>query len=208
MNSLSITEWKPVTGILPPRTPEEWQLEFEKYKVTPEYVHINSRMSLDDFKAIYYMEYTHRMLGRFIGLAFVLPGAYFIARKQVSKRFARGLVGIGGLIGFQGFLGWWMVQSGLKEDELLAQDGIPRVNQYRLAAHLGTAFGVYTIMVLMGLDVLRRNKFLRMDAATRQLWSQGLNTSEVKRFRGKTIGLSHMVFITVLSGTLSFIIFV
>lgn len=193
-----------MTGVVPPRSPQEWTVEFEKYKSTPEYIQINSRMTLEDFKSIYYMEYTHRLLGRVIGLAFVLPATYFILRKRVSRRFALGLVGIGGLIGFQGFLGWWMVQSGLKEEGLVAQDGIPRVNQYRLAAHLGTAFGVYTIMVLMGLGVLRRNRFLRMDAATREVIRGELGTAEVKKFRGKTIALSHMVFVTVLSGISTF----
>jgi cytochrome c oxidase assembly protein subunit 15 len=146
------------------------------------------------------MEYTHRMLGRLIGLAFVLPAAYFVSRRKVSPRFAMGLAGVGGLIGFQGFLGWWMVKSGLA-GELEAQDGVPRVSQYRLAAHLGTAFAVYTIMLLMGLSVLRRNKFLRMDLPTRTALVESLATPEAKRFRGKAIGLSHMIFVTALSGT-------
>jgi heme a synthase len=197
---LSITEWKPVTGIIPPRTENAWILEFEKYKSTPEYQILNPRMSLHDFKSIYYMEYTHRLLGRVIGLAFVFPAAYYIARGKVSRRFGWALGGIGLLIGFQGFLGWWMVKSGLKKEELLAQDGVPRVSQYRLAAHLGTAFGVYSIMILMGLSVLRKNRFLRMDSLTRNKWVESLSTIEVKRFRGKTVGLLHMVFITVLSG--------
>jgi heme a synthase len=201
---LSITEWKPVTGILPPRTESAWYWEFEKYKATPEYQILNPRMSLDDFKSIYYMEYTHRLLGRVIGLTFIVPAAYFIARRKVSKGFAWGLVGIGGLIGFQGFLGWWMVKSGLKVEELKAQDGVPRVSQYRLAAHLGTAFAVYSIMILLGLRVLNKNKFLRMDSLTRIKWVESLATPEVKRFRGKAIGLSHMIFITALSGKTSF----
>ena len=199
---MSITEWKPVTGIVPPRTLETWTEEFEKYKNTPEYQILNPRMSLDDFKSIYYMEYTHRVLGRVIGLAFVLPATYFIQRRQVSRKFAYGLGAVGALIGFQGFLGWWMVKSGLKEEELQAQDGVPRVSQYRLAAHLGTAFGVYTLMVLMGLSVLKRNKFLKLDAVARKMWTDSLATPEVKRFRTKMVGLSHMIFITALSGTI------
>jgi cytochrome c oxidase assembly protein subunit 15 len=158
---------------------------------------------MEDFKSIYYMEYTHRVLGRIIGLAFVLPAAYFIGRGKVSRRFAYGLCGIGALIGFQGFLGWWMVKSGLKAEELQAQDGVPRVSQYRLAAHLGTAFGVYSIMVLMGLSVLKKNKFLKLDALARTKWAESLSRPEVKQFRGKVIGLSHMIFLTALSGILS-----
>lgn len=160
-------------------------------------------MSLEDFKSIYYMEYTHRVLGRVIGLAFVLPATYFILQRQVPRKFAYGLGAVGTLIGFQGFLGWWMVKSGLNEEELQAQDGVPRVSQYRLAAHLGTAFGVYTLMVLMGLTVLKKNKFLRLDAAGRKMWTDSLATPAVKRFRGKMIGLSHMIFVTVLSGIVS-----
>jgi len=147
------------------------------------------------------MEYTHRMLGRVIGLGFILPATYFVVRRKVSRRFALGLGGIGVLIGFQGFLGWWMVQSGLKAEELQVQDGVPRVSQYRLAAHLGTAFGVYSVMVLLGLSVLRKNKFLRMDSLARNSWVQSLASPKVKRFRGKVIGLSHIVFLTALSGT-------
>jgi heme a synthase len=189
-----------VTGILPPRTTEAWIQEFDKYKSTPEFQILNSRISLKDFKSIYYMEYTHRMLGRVIGLAFVIPAAYFIARRKVSRRFAFALGGIGALIGFQGFLGWWMVKSGLKADELHAQDGVPRVSQYRLAAHLGTAFGVYTIMILLGLSVLKKNRFLRMDSISRTKWIESLSGRHVKRFRGQVVGLSHLIFVTALSG--------
>jgi heme a synthase len=196
---LSITEWKPVTGILPPRNPESWSVEFEKYKNTPEFRILNPRISLDEFKEIYYMEYTHRILGRIIGLTFVLPAIYFIARRKIPPRFAVGLAGVGGLIGFQGVLGWWMVQSGLGKD-LIAQDGVPRVSQYYLAAHLGTAFAVYSIMVMMGLGVLRKNKVLRMDPGMRAVLTEGLSSPEVKRFRGKAIGLSHVIFLTALSG--------
>jgi cytochrome c oxidase assembly protein subunit 15 len=159
-------------------------------------------MSLEDFKSIYYMEYTHRVLGRVIGLAFVLPATYFILRRQVPRNFAYGLGAVGALIGFQGFLGWWMVKSGLKEEGLQAQNGVPRVSQYRLAAHLGTAFGVYTLMVLMGLSVLKKNKFLRMDAAARKVWTDSLATPEVIRLRKKVVGLSHMIFVTALSGNI------
>jgi len=160
-------------------------------------------MSLDEFKHIYYMEWTHRILGRIIGLSFVLPAGYFILRRKVSKRFALGLAGVGGLIGFQGFLGWWMVKSGLKEDGLVAQDGVPRVSQYRLAAHLGTAFMVYTLMVLMGLSVLRQHKYARMDPLLRAKLVESLSTPDVRRLRGTVVGLSHIIFLTALSGMLS-----
>lgn len=187
--------------MIPPRTEEAWKEEFEKYKATPEFQILNTRMSLEEFKRIYYMEWHHRILGRIIGVAFILPASYYIVRRKVPRKFAMGLVGIGALIGFQGFLGWWMVQSGLRENELVAQDGVPRVSQYRLAAHLGTAFGVYTLMLLMGLSVLRRHKLGRMDPVVREKLIESLSTPEVKRFRGKVVGLSHIIFLTALSGT-------
>jgi heme a synthase len=146
------------------------------------------------------MEWLHRVLGRVIGVAFVLPAGYFIARGKVSRRFAGGLVGIAGLIGLQGVLGWWMVQSGLDYQGLAVQDGVPRVSQYRLAAHLGTAFLVYTAMVLMALSVLRRNKFLRLDALKRTEWIQSLSSNNILQFRKSIVGLSHAIFITALSG--------
>jgi heme a synthase len=185
---------------MPPQSPESWQEEFEKYKATPEFQILNTRMSLDDYKQIYYMEWTHRILGRTIGLAFVLPAIYFIGRGKVSRRFAFGLVGVSLLIGVQGFLGWWMVKSGLKEEDLVAQDGVPRVSQYRLAAHLGTAFGVYALMLLMGLSVLAQHKLVKMDPATRAQLIERLSTPEVRRFRGTVVGLSHIIFLTALSG--------
>ncbi|KAI7200640.1 cytochrome c oxidase assembly protein-like protein cox15, partial [Hortaea werneckii] len=117
-SGLSITEWKPVTGSFPPTTPEHWEAEFALYRQSPEFKMLNSRMGLEEFKEIYWMEWGHRLWGRFVGVSFLLPTLYFVARKRVDKRMAGRLLGICGLIGFQGFIGWWMVKSGLK-DELL-----------------------------------------------------------------------------------------
>ena len=146
------------------------------------------------------MEYTHRMLGRAVGLVFLIPAAYFIVRRQVSWPFAGKLVGIAGLIGFQGFLGWWMVKSGLDGHDLKVQDGVPRVSQYRLAAHLVTAFGVYSFLVMLGLRVLKENKFLKMSAVQRGIWRELLNDPDAKKVRGMTIGMAHMVMATVIVG--------
>ncbi|GME97774.1 unnamed protein product [[Candida] boidinii] len=146
-SGLSITEWKPVTGALPPMTQEDWELEFAKYKESPEFKQLNSHINLDEFKFIYSMEWSHRLLGRFIGLVFVLPSLYFIARKKVSKKVAFRLLGVCSLIGFQGFLGWWMVYSGLDEKLLEERRSKPTVSQYRLTAHLGAAFLVYCAMI-------------------------------------------------------------
>src|SRR4051812_32457836 len=112
-------------------SPEDWESEFAKYRASPEYIKLNPHMDLDEFKKIYFMEWAHRIWGRVIGLTFVIPTIYFIARKRVTKRMAWNLVGISGLIGFQGLIGWWMVASGLKDD-LFAPGAHPRVSQYRL----------------------------------------------------------------------------
>ena len=101
MSSLSITEWRPVTGSVPPTSQADWESEFDKYRVSPEYARLNPNMTLDEFKKIYFMEWTHRLWGRVIGVTFVLPAAYFIARRRVCRRTALAVVGISGLIGFQ-----------------------------------------------------------------------------------------------------------
>ncbi|PWW72591.1 COX15-CtaA-domain-containing protein [Tuber magnatum] len=145
-SGLSITEWKPITGTL---SPEDWESNFSKYRSTPEYRILNPNMSLDEYKFIYCMEWTHRLLGRIIGLSFVLPAIYFVARGRVTRAMALRLGGISGLIALEGGIGWWM-QPGAH----------PRVSQYRLTAHLGAAFAVYAAMLWNGLSVLRENRLL------------------------------------------------
>ena len=156
---MSITEWRPVTGSLPPFSAADWESEFDKYRASPEFKLLNPDMELHEFKKIYYMEWTHRVWGRVVGLSFVLPTIYFIARRRVTPRMAASLVGISGLIGFQGFIGWWMVKSGLKDD-LFAPGSHPRVSQYRLASHLAVATVCYSWMLLAGLTVLRTHRLL------------------------------------------------
>lgn len=113
-SGLSITEWKPVTGSLWPGSPEAWEAEYTKYKSSPEFAMLNSSMTLSEFKQIYFMEWAHRLWGRVIGVTFLLPTIYFIARKRVTPTTAFKLVGICGMIGFQGVIGWWMVKSTLR----------------------------------------------------------------------------------------------
>jgi len=132
-SGLSITEWAPIRGALPPFTHEAWLAEFEKYKLIPEFEAEHPDMDLAGFKFIYFWEWGHRQLGRLIGVAYVLPLIWFAFRKKLP-------LGKGGLylipallIGFQGAIGWWMVYSGL-------QEGMVNVSQYRLATHLGMAF--------------------------------------------------------------------
>jgi heme a synthase len=157
-------------------------------------------MDLDEFKKIYYMEWTHRLWGRFIGLSFVIPTAYFIARRRVSVPMAWSLVGISGLIGFQGFIGWWMVKSGLKDD-LFAPGSHPRVSQYRLTAHLATAFVCYSWMLLAGLSILRTRRLLANPEASMKL-IETLKHPTMAPLRRSVGALTALVFTTVLSGAL------
>ncbi|KAB5543008.1 cytochrome oxidase assembly protein-domain-containing protein [Coniochaeta sp. 2T2.1] len=199
-SGLSITEWKPVTGSLPPLSSEDWQSEFDKYRASPEFKVLNPHMDLSEFKKIYYMEWTHRLWGRFIGLSFVLPTIYFIARRRVTKRMAFGLVGISGLIGFQGVIGWWMVKSGLRDD-LFAPGSYPRVSQYRLAAHLAAAFACYSAMLLAGISVLRTHRLVK-DPAAGAAALKALQSPALVPLRRYVTALTALVFLTAMSGAL------
>ena len=199
-NRLSITEWKPVTGSMPPRNAADWDAEFTKYRSSPEFNLLNPHMTLDEFKSIYYMEWIHRQWGRFVGVSFALPAIYFIARRRVSRTMALKITGIGGLIGFQGFLGWWMVKSGLKDD-LFAPGSHPRVSQYRLVAHLGTAFLAYSAMLWNGLLILRTHKLFGNLQAAEDLLVR-LKNPKLRFFRNSVGALAVIVFITAMSGGL------
>jgi cytochrome c oxidase assembly protein subunit 15 len=131
-SGLSITEWQPITGFIPPLTEAQWSDAFEKYQQIPEYELVNRGMSLAAFKVIYWWEWGHRFLGRFIGIVFVVPFAVFWARRQIPAWLMPRLALILALGALQGALGWFMVMSGLTERV--------DVSQYRLAAHLGAAF--------------------------------------------------------------------
>ena len=197
---LSITEWRPLTGSLPPTSAGDWETEFSKYRESPEFKLLNPHMDLDEFKKIYYMEWIHRVWGRFVGLSFVLPGIYFVARGKVSKAMSLRIAGIAGLIGFQGFLGWWMVKSGLKDD-LFQKGSHPRVSQYRLTAHLGAAFAAYIAMLWNGLAILRSHKLLsNPETATKLL--DTLRDPRLKVFRRSLGAVSLLVFVTSMSGAL------
>ncbi|KAI9808958.1 MAG: Cytochrome c oxidase assembly protein cox15 [Phylliscum demangeonii] len=196
-SGLSITEWRPVTGSLPPWSTEQWEVEFEKYRSSPEFQVLNPHMDLTGFKKIYYMEWTHRQWGRLVALTFVLPAAYFIWKRQVSVKMAIKLVGIGGLIGFQGVLGWWMVKSGLK-DELFAPGSHPRVSQYGLVAHLTTAILCYTAMLWNGHGIFR-NCFL---LANPRRAVKGLRWPGFNLLKRPVALLACLVFVTAMSGAL------
>lgn len=157
-------------------------------------------MNLSEFKSIYYMEWIHRLWGRFVGLSFVIPAVYFVAKKKVSKPMAWRLAGIAGLIGFQGFIGWWMVKSGLKDD-LFAPGSHPRVSQYRLTAHLAAAFTCYVAMLWNGLAILRSHRLLADPEAGINLLNS-LQNPKLKIFRRSVAVLGLLVFTTAMSGAL------
>lgn len=131
-SGLSITEWNVVTGTIPPVSEEGWLIEFEKYQHTPQFQLINSHFGVEDFKRIYWWEYIHRLLGRLIGLVFIIPFIYFVMKKQIDKQLMPKLLFMFLLGAWQGFLGWYMVKSGLLNK--------PFVSHYRLAIHLANAF--------------------------------------------------------------------
>lgn len=146
-SGLSITEWKPVTGAIPPLSEEAWQSEFGKYQQIPQYQQLNRGMSLDEFKQIYWFEWAHRLLGRLIGFAFFVPYLWFLLRGRLDRPMAWRLAGILVLGGSQGLLGWFMVASGLTERV--------SVSQYRLAAHLSLAFIIHAAVFWTALDLWR-----------------------------------------------------
>lgn len=145
-SGLSIVEWQPLVGIVPPLTHADWLEVFEKYKQTPEFQKINHAMFLDEFKGIFWWEYFHRVLGRTIGLVFLLPFLYFLLRRKVDRKLVPKLLGIFFLGGLQGAMGWYMVKSGLVDD--------PRVSQYRLTAHLSLAFVIFIAMMWVALGLI------------------------------------------------------
>lgn len=146
-SGLSIVEWRPVTGTLPPLSEAAWQEEFTKYQSSPEFRQRNHSMTLEGFKGIFWWEYFHRLLGRLIGVAFALPFAWFLLRGAVRGRLAWQLAGIFALGGLQGAVGWYMVRSGLDHD--------PMVSPVRLAMHLGLAFVIHAAMLWVALGLLR-----------------------------------------------------
>lgn len=138
-SGLSIVEWKPVTGSLPPLSQEQWTQAFEGYKTIPQYRELNAGMSLDQFKTIFWWEWSHRLLGRVIGMVYLLPFLWFLWRGSLSSDLKRRLWGIFGLGALQGAVGWWMVASGLSQRI--------EVSQYRLATHLVLALLIFAAIV-------------------------------------------------------------
>ena len=145
-SGLSITEWQPISGILPPLNAAQWQAEFERYQAIPQYRAIHAEMDLAAFKAIFFWEYLHRLWGRLIGLVFAVPFVYFLLRRRIPRMLAPKLALLFALGAVQGLIGWYMVMSGL-ENRI-------EVSQYRLAVHLGMAVLIYAAMFWVALDLL------------------------------------------------------
>ena len=174
-SGLSMVEWKPLTGWLPPLTTEAWQETFAKYQNFPEYRELNTGMSLDEFKGIFWLEYIHRIWGRLIGIVFLVPFVFFFARGRIDGRLLPKLILMFILGGLQGVLGWYMVQSGLVDE--------PDVSAYRLVAHLGFALIIYAYVFWIALGVRGR---------------PGNNIP--KGLRTFSAVLAGLVFVTILSG--------
>lgn len=183
-SGLSITEWRPLTGAVPPMTEAHWLEEFEKYKQIPEFQIQNQWMQLEDFKVIYWWEWGHRQLGRVIGLVWFLGFMWFWLRRQIPTGWTRRLVFVGALGGLQGAVGWWMVSSGLRGSML-------DVASYRLATHLGLAF------VILGF--LAWYMFL-LGRSERDLM-QARRLKEAKLF-GLSTGWLHFTFLQIILGAL------
>lgn len=164
-SGLSIVEWRPIVGIIPPLDQREWDETFAKYKETPEYRQVNQRMTLDEFKGIFFWEYWHRVLGRLIGAVFLLPFVYFWLRGKIDRPLLPRLLAIFVLGGLQGAMGWYMVKSGLVDD--------PRVSHYRLTAHLSLAFLIFVSMFWLALGLLAERSRARSDDPLRGVQRTG-----------------------------------
>jgi heme a synthase len=136
-SGLSIVEWKVVSGILPPLTTQSWEKEFLAYQTSPQFKKVNQDMTLEDFKGIFWLEYIHRLLGRTVGMCYLLPLLYYAIRKAAPTALLWRMAGIGMLVGAQGVVGWYMVKSGLIDN--------PAVSQYRLAFHLCLAIVIFAL---------------------------------------------------------------
>jgi len=202
-SGLSMTDWKPLGG-LPPMTIAEWETEFDRYRQYPEFQQRKS-MSLEEFQYIFYWEWGHRMLGRFVGVCFAAPWAYFAFKKRIPSGYSNRMVALFAMGGTQGLVGWWMVKSGLGEDRRDDRQEI-RVSPYRLAAHLGMAFSTFTLLLWTGLGILQvPNDTSIIAGGTSKLleWSRSLSKSAImhaKKIRGGAIAVSSLSAITIISG--------
>lgn len=172
-SGLSMVEWRPLMGTLPPLSVAEWQRVFDLYRASPEYEQVNHGMDLSGFKSIFFWEYFHRLWGRLLGILFGLPLVFLFVTRRVPFGYNRRLITLLLLGGFQGVIGWWMVKSGLSEDAT--------VSQYRLAVHLGMALVLFSMLIWTGLDLLYQPS---------------------RHPRGHTMGSLLLIAITIMAGAL------
>uniref|UniRef100_A0A8C6NLE2 Cytochrome c oxidase assembly homolog 15 (yeast) n=1 Tax=Nothobranchius furzeri TaxID=105023 RepID=A0A8C6NLE2_NOTFU len=184
-SGLSMVDWHLVKEMKPPQSEEEWQAEFSKYQQFPEFKILNHGMTLSEFKFIFFMEWGHRMWGRLVGLAYILPTIYFWRKGYFNRSLKGKVLGLCGFVFFQGLLGWYMVKSGL-EDKPESHD-VPRVSQYRLTAHLGSALLLYVASLWTGLTLLLPAHKM-------------VETKQLMQFRRFAKGTGGLVFLTALSG--------
>ncbi len=149
-SGLSMVDWKLVMGMIPPLTEQDWIATFNKYKQFPEYQEVNFMFTLEEFKAIFFWEYLHRLIGRIIGIVFIVPFFYFLIKKKITGKLMPQCLILLGMGAFQGFLGWWMVKSGLVDN--------PDVSHYRLAIHLIAAFLTFAYAFWVALDLIYMNR--------------------------------------------------
>lgn len=183
-SGLSITEWAPIKGAIPPMNAADWQSEFDRYQQIPQFTEVNADMDLAGFKTIYWWEWSHRQLGRVIGLVWALGFLGFAALRKIPTGWHGRLLLLGALGGLQGAIGWWMVHSGL-------QDGMITVASYRLAVHLGLAFGILGVIAWFFMKLGRREADLM----------QARRLAEPKLFSMST-GLMHFALLQILLGAL------
>ncbi|MFT6300196.1 MAG: cytochrome c oxidase assembly protein subunit 15 [Saprospiraceae bacterium] len=183
-SGLSMVEWKPLVGIIPPLNAQDWQDSFDKYKLFPEYQKVNKGMHISEYKSIFMYEYLHRILGRIIGVIFLIPFLFFYFTNRIKKNLTPKLAAIFILGGLQGLLGWYMVKSGLINN--------PDVSQYRLTAHLGNAVIIYSyiLWVAFGLMEEMREPFVK----------SSINISQAIKTTAYTI--TALLFLMILSGGL------
>jgi len=174
-SGLSMVDWRPLMGWLPPLSDAEWQRVFEMYQQSPEFLKINSHMDVNDFKGIFWLEFLHRLLGRTIGIVFIVPFIYFLVKQTIQLQEWPKYLLMFVLGGMQGVLGWYMVKSGLVDN--------PHVSQYRLTVHLVAAFLIYGFMFWVAMSVL----FPQQDGR-RHAWF------------GKSIALTALLAVTIISG--------
>ena len=177
-SGLSITQWKPISGALPPLSAADWQAEFARYRAIPQFRFVNPAMTLDRFRFIYWWEWSHRFLARLLGLAFLAPFAWFVLRRELPRRLLWQFAAIVVLCGLEPVVGWWMVASGLSERVSVAPE--------RLAIHLGIAFALLGALIWTALDA----------------WAGSARQTLPSAWGGRALGLVGLIYLQILLGAL------